>query len=441
MKFEDNTLYEKEEFYESGKLVEQIRDKNIGSIDGLFVYPNRVEDIDDLSDDQKILITKGDKYQTQNLVGFIGYGEEQLIIKSRFGEHLFKYLLKEVYDIPNVVKFESSFTYEDFFEYLCFIFPGYLKEAMKKGPFKKYVWKRYNDNNIKGCIDIPRHIKLNTPFVGNVAYNSREFSYDNYLMQLIRHTIEYIRKKQYGEGILFNLKDEIRIVEELTPSYSFFNRKRIIELNYKWRMQHSYYKEYSKLQKICIMILTHKMMDYSKSADRVYGILFDCATLWEEYVYILIKDKFYHPNNRIKLLGQNFFKGYKDQEERKKGLFYPDFIGKDTTNRLIADAKYKPLGNIMSTDYMQILSYMFRFDSKKGYFFYPQKKDDYNINGEVLNLLQGVDIANEESAKERKEKITVEKIGIIIDNNEDFSEFVREMKSSEKNFLERLSNN
>ena len=53
---------------------------------------------------------------------------------------------------------------------------------MRKGIFKKYVRNRYNDGNVKGTIDIARHIELNTPFTGNVAYSQREFSYDNNLM-------------------------------------------------------------------------------------------------------------------------------------------------------------------------------------------------------------------------------------------------------------------
>ena len=65
---------------------------------------------------------------------------------------------------------------------------------MRKGLFKKYIHRRYNDGNVKGTINIARHIKQNTPFIGNVAYSQREFSYDNSLMELVRHNIEFIKK-------------------------------------------------------------------------------------------------------------------------------------------------------------------------------------------------------------------------------------------------------
>ena len=64
---------------------------------------------------------------------------------------------------------------------------------MRKGIFRQYRRFEYNNANIKGNIDIARHIKLNTPFTGKVAYSTREFTQDNELMQLVRHTIEFIR--------------------------------------------------------------------------------------------------------------------------------------------------------------------------------------------------------------------------------------------------------
>jgi 5-methylcytosine-specific restriction endonuclease McrBC regulatory subunit McrC len=43
---------------------------------------------------------------------------------------------------------------------------------------------------------------LNTPFAGNIAYNTREYGYDNGMMELIRHTIEYLRTSPMGSTVL-----------------------------------------------------------------------------------------------------------------------------------------------------------------------------------------------------------------------------------------------
>lgn len=61
------------------------------------------------------------------------------------------------------------------------------------------------------------------------------------------------------------------------------------------------------------------------------------------------------------------------------GLIYPDFIGKDVDNRIIADAKYKPIDNIGNKDYLQVLAYMFRFDARKGFYLYPESDNEEDI--------------------------------------------------------------
>ena len=71
----------------------------------------------------------------------------------------------------------------------------FLKKALRKGLLQKYTRNEYNNQNVKGTVDIQRHIRINTPFIGKIAYSQREFSYDNYILQLIRHTIEFIKKE------------------------------------------------------------------------------------------------------------------------------------------------------------------------------------------------------------------------------------------------------
>lgn len=66
---------------------------------------------------------------------------------------------------------------------------------MRKGIYKEYVKREYNNANIKGAVDVAKHIRSNVPFVGKVAYRTREFSYNNHLTQLIRHTIEKIQNE------------------------------------------------------------------------------------------------------------------------------------------------------------------------------------------------------------------------------------------------------
>lgn len=71
-------------------------------------------------------------------------------------------------------------------------------------------------------------------------------------------------------------------------------------------VRHAYYHEYRLLQQLCILILRNEQHQYGTGTRNVYGILFDGAWLWEEYVNTLIGDAFYHPKNKTEM-GLNIF--------------------------------------------------------------------------------------------------------------------------------------
>ena len=372
LRIKDNSQQKKDAFSQIGKLTGKITDKTLEQLEreGVFIFPETVKDAGDISQDQMILQSVNDTYRTGNVMGFLGCGDERLIIESRFcgeGEdYFFQYLLDKVLEFPNVVDLESDANQDNrLFNFLLFLFPYYLKTAMRKGLFKKYIRYRYNDGNVKGTIDVARHIEKNTPFVGNVAYSQREFSYDNCLMELVRHTIEFVKRKPYGNNLLVKVKDEVKLIVDATPGYEPYDRQKIIEQNKKNTIHHAYFREYLALQRLCLLILQHQKHQIGTGSRQIYGILFDGAWLWEEYINSLIKETFYHPMNKNGAGAQRLFDG-------NVGLIYPDFISRNSETRIIADAKYKPIDNIGNRDYLQILAYMFRFDAKAGYYLYPE---------------------------------------------------------------------
>lgn len=372
LRIKDNSQQKKDVFSQVVKLTGKIADKTLEQLEreGVFVFPETVKDAEDISRDQMILQSVNDTYRASNVMGFLGCGDERLIIESRFcgeGEDFFfQYLLDKVLDFPNVVDLESNANQDNrLFNFLLFLFPYYLKTAMRKGLFKKYIRCRYNNGNVKGTIDVARHIEKNTPFVGNVAYSQREFSYDNCLMELVRHTIEFVKRKPYGNNLLVKVKDEVKLVVNATPGYEPYDRKKIIEQNKKNTVRHAYFREYLALQRLCLLILQHQKHQIGTGSRQIYGILFDGAWLWEEYINSLIKNTFYHPMNKNGAGAQRLFDG-------NVGLIYPDFISRNSETRIVADAKYKPIDNIGNRDYLQVLAYMFRFDAKAGYYLYPE---------------------------------------------------------------------
>lgn len=154
--------------------------------------------------------------------------------------------------------------------------------------------------------------------------------------------------------------------------------------------------------------------------------MFDGAWLWEEYVNSLVDKVFYHPMNKGGKGAQWLFAG-------GAGLIYPDFIGKDSNNRIIADAKYKPVDNIGNKDYLQVLAYMFRFDAKRAFYFYPEVDD---IEDKVFWLNSG---SSYEKNVKKRDDICLTKHGLHIPKYAvSYDEFVSKIKICETDFLTEL---
>ena len=427
LRIRDNSDRPKSEFDKIPNLTKRIADKTLSELEreGIFVFPEAVKDAEDIDGEQKILESRGAFYRSGNVMGFLGIGDERLTIASRFSgedDFLFWYLLEKVMAFPNLADLKiDADANARLFQLLLFLFPAYLQAAMRKGLYKEYIRREYNDSHVSGVIDIARHIKKNTPCIGKIAYSRREFSYDNALMELVRHTIEFIKRKPYGHALLAKVKEEVKLVIRATPLYAVGERRKITELNQKNAVRHAYFREYGALQRLCLLILENEKHQIGIGERHIYGILFDGAWLWEEYVGKLLGDAFYHPRNKAREGHQYLFAG-------NLGRIYPDFIGRSTP-RVIADAKYKPPGNIANKDYLQMLAYMFRFETKTGYFFYPETA---GAEDEILLLNRGM--TYEKNVAPRGD-IRIVKHGFKIPAEaENYAEFSENMKEAETEF-------
>lgn len=378
----------KEEFItEYPKISQVLLDRtldNLSQEDSIFVFPNDLQYSPDLDKKQKILETVNQEIKTGNVIGFLGYGQERLTISSRFSikgdDYFLHYLLQKVLHI-NLTSLDVSLSREDkLYQLLMYLFPKYLEAAMRKGLYKEYQRFSHNDSHIKGVIDVVNHLKKNLPFTGNIAYTTREFTYDNPMMQLIRHTIEYIKnQKSLGRGIIYTNRENITEIIRVTPSYKQADRAKIIRLNQTKPLRHAYFREYRKLQELCLMILNREKHGFGYQEQKIHGILFDVAWLWEEYVHTLLPKDFIHPRNKDKTDGISVF----SNRERK---VYPDFYHKEL--KIVLDTKYKKLEltekGINREDLFQLISYSYILKAEKAGLVFPSK--DKVVDNEIGKL-------------------------------------------------------
>ena len=365
----------KEEFItEYPKISQVLLDRtldNLSQEDSIFIFPNDLKNSPDLDKDQKILETVNQKIKTGNVIGFLGCGQERITISSRFSsksdDYFLHYLLQKVLNI-NLTSLDVGLSYEDrLYQLLIYLFPKYLEGALRKGHYKEYQRFFHNDSHIKGVVDVGNHLKKNLPFTGNVAYTTREFAFDNPIMQLIRHTIEYIKnQKSLGRSIIDSNRENITEIIRVTPSYKLADRAKIIRLNQTKPLRHAYFREYRKLQELCLMILNREEHGLGYQEQKIHGILFDVAWLWEEYVHTLLPKDFIHPRNKEKKGGISVFSGGK----RK---VYPDFYNREL--KTVLDAKYKKLEltekGINRDDLFQLISYAYILQAEKAGLVFP----------------------------------------------------------------------
>lgn len=367
-----------------------IADKTIAELckenENLLIFPYSIETSCDKICDSSVMsiLNTGDPDKVQittgNVMGFIGIDNLQIKIKSRFDkgrdDFFLHYMLQKVLSF-NLFDLKHNDEQEDLFDFIMFMFPYLLKAAMNQGIYREYKNFKHNDSNIKGTIDIGRHIARNFPFVGNIAYATREYSHDNNMSELIRHTIEFMKTKRYGQLVL-NIDREtienVKIIIAHTPSYNKNERSSVISKNLRAKI-HPYYTEYRPLQTLCLQILRMEEVKYGESSDEICGILFDGAWLWEEYVNTILSNHgFKHPENKLHKGGIYLFDDH-------SGIRYPDFYKDD----MVLDAKYKRLGSydkvskLDRNDVHQVMAYMTTLKVNRGGFVAPLEQKQSKV--------------------------------------------------------------
>lgn len=409
-----------------------ISDITLEDYPNLLVFPDSFESYDRDFGKKVIcnVINDGRELYTNSIVGFIGRNKTHLSIHSRFAndgdeDYFLHYMLQKVARI-NLFSLQHTMDEDSVFDFLIYLFPLYLKKAINQGIYKKYITKKYNDANVRGVIDVNRHIRFNEPFNGKVAYTTREYSYDNEVTQLIRHTIEFISKYKGGGDILNIDTDTHQAVSQMisaTPSYVSTELQSIIHKNLR-PIAHPYYSEYTPLQRLCLQILRHEELKYGQEENEIYGVLIDAAWLWEEYLALLLEGKYVH---YMKDKGKRFYLFENFQQ------IIPDYLSID--KKVVADAKYIPLnreswyGEEKATSiYYKTITYMYRFCSNKGFLFYPYP--DEEVKPVPLKIKTEVDGVNGG---------TITKLGLRIPSNCDsFASFTSLMYKYEQEFINQL---
>ena len=441
----DNSQKSIEDNPESIAFLEKFHDKSLKDIKkynkdliicGADYRGNEAQEKSEQKNEQKIWNLENDKLTTHNIVGVVGDGQTTVQINSRFDTekscNFLHYMLFKVFQ-PTVLDSKISYGNSNIMDLLPYLLASKYQQAYsQQGLYREYRTLEYNNAKPQGALDIARHIKENMPFGASICYRKRSREYDNPITRLLQCTFAYVKTKYPGldftnSRMLNNLPLREAITElqrhlpYMNPSDIHRQIPKILQATAK-PIRSPYANLYEQLRKLCRAILQQQRIvpQNQKQTDQVHGILFDAAWLWEEYLNTLMLENTKHYYARQG-------KGRAIFTENGSGSIYPDFYNEDDS--IVLDAKYKKLDSygISDDDRDQMIRYLYLLKANQGILLYPtQNKEVEKLNNSygILNgyggILQTYGFKIPQSGNKPME----------------FSDFVKEMQETEKEFID-----
>ncbi len=332
---------------------------------------------------------------------------------------------------------------------LFLLFANYLAKAEPYGVMRAYVKLRKNDLNIKGRIDVSRHVKLNYPVCDRIAYVQRKLTTDIPVNHLIRHAAEAICKRRRGliesNPLAKSFLEQLRMATPLWRPDSVSDTARTEATRVVIHPYHA--EQYEPMRKLALMILRNEGINlYGKDdGETVSGIVFDGSWVWENYLWALLRESgiedLVHCDNATKKPCIYPFK-----DEQKLLQWFPDFyINRNDETRAVLDAKYKPLdrrfmdGEWINDDVHEVLSFMYALKAKRGILLYPYSmKEVCPVQDTSENR-----IANKQSISLKLNGFGGH-FGIVglkiprLEPNKGYSDFCTQIEQSEVRFIDQI---
>ncbi|MBQ1546702.1 MAG: hypothetical protein IIZ59_04140 [Clostridia bacterium] len=301
------------------------------------------------------------------------------------------HLIMAAFDIPDELPrfalYDAPLNEENIIHFLyVFKLKQAVIETYQTGFYRRYENFSANDDRVRGVIDVPRHIRMNTEMQnGRIAYNYRERTPDNYINHLIIQTCEHMRK-MYPD-LFFNTvttsEDFEAVLSEMKEQCPSWDNANISELLRKSAapIAHPLYENFEQLRELCVRIWQYEGLAFSgNSNDSISSksALFYLPDLWESYLEKRVLSRFSHEftiNTQVTL----------PSKTRPYYKIRPDFIiKKDGKTTAVFDAKFKTWyyeysitetdeghAGKAKSDRNQVIDYMISTGCRKGALIFP----------------------------------------------------------------------
>lgn len=327
----------------------------------------------------------------------------------------------------------------DIFKFLkAAMFANMLKTAYQSGCYRTYVRKEYNDDRLRGAIDIPRQIRLNEGRVtASIAYVTREHTEDNPLNKLIVLTWKalcdsYPGITDYIEKNDIEFYTAFKAIKELCHDPEMKELQGCIR-ECQRPVTGPYYADYEELRQLCLNILYDEaganLFSGTQDPD-VCGILVYTPDLWELYLekHLPMKDKFKAQDTlELKDVNDLIHVGC------TKKTIRPDFVYYDDDNKpvYILDAKLYKTQNLVDDDNEDGIRKL-----KRDMYWYSMKYER-GIPGGLISPVTGIDLSSYQTQINRARSMEYFEIPVKLftalvppTNNKEYPEWLKEFEDN-----------